>query len=367
LAILLPFDLSQLACRLRETTGLYSDKVFRARHFFAGQKPQAQQVAPMAHLHWERVAIAQGMHSGHGIQRTAYTLFLLTTLFWGGNAVAGKLAVGHVSPMLLNAARWGLALAVLGLIGWPRLAADWPKVRSGALYLILLGATGFTIFNAALYSAVVYTSAINVSIEQAGIPMFIFIANFLFFRLRATLAQVAGFLVSIAGVALTASHGELARLLTLDVNFGDLLMLGGVIAYAGYTVALRFKPDIHWQSFMIALTTGAFLAALPFAAAEAWMGSTSLPDARGWSVIFYTAIFPSILAQIFYVRGVELIGANRAGLFVNLVPVFGTLLSVALLGEEFHIYHAVALALVLGGIALAELGGGKASAGKPSR
>ena len=97
------------------------------------------------------------------------------------------------------------------------------------------------------------------------------------------------------------------------------------------------------------------------------MGSTSLPDARGWSVIFYTAIFPSILAQIFYVRGVELIGANRAGLFVNLVPVFGTLLSVALLGEKFRIYHAVALALVLGGIALAELGGRKAAAGKPSR
>jgi drug/metabolite transporter (DMT)-like permease len=184
--------------------------------------------------------------------------------------------------------------------------------------------------------------------------MVILIANFLLFRLRATWAQIAGFVISIAGVALTASHGDPSRLLALDLNFGDVLMLLAVVAYAGYTVALRFKPDIHWQSLMIAMTAGAFITSLPFAAAELATGAAILPDARGWSVIVYTTIFPSILAQIFYVRGVELIGANRAGLFVNLVPVFGTLMSVLLLGEDFYLYHAVALVLVLGGIWLAE-------------
>jgi len=293
------------------------------------------------------------------MHKTAYSLLLLTTLFWGGNAVAGKLAVGHVSPMLLTTARWGLALVVLLIIGWPRLKADWPKVKRNAVYLIMLGAFGFTIFNVALYSALIYTSAINVSIEQAGIPMLIFVANFLLFRLRATWAQIAGFTISLVGVALTASHGDPARLLALDLNFGDVLMLGAVVAYAGYTVALRFKPAIHWQSLMIALTGGAFVTAMPFTFAEAWSGALILPDALGWAVILYTAIFPSILAQIFYVRGVELIGANRAGLFVNLVPVFGTLMSVLLLGEEFHLYHAIALALVLGGIWLAETSGRK--------
>lgn len=296
------------------------------------------------------------------MHRTAYTLLLLTTLFWGGNAVAGKLAVGHVSPMLLTTARWGLALAVLCLIGWPRLVADRQKIRSHAAYLALLGGVGFTVFNVALYSAVLYTSAINVSIEQAGIPMFIFIANFFLFRLRATPAQIVGFLVSVVGVLLTASHGDPTRLLALNVNFGDLLMLGGVVAYAGYTVALRFKPDIHWQSLMIALTAGGFLISLPFTAVEAWRGAVILPDARGWGVILYTAIFPSILAQLFYVKGVELIGANRTGLFVNLVPVFGTLMSVLILGEEFHLYHALALTLVLGGIGLAETNSRKAAA-----
>ena len=296
------------------------------------------------------------------MHKTAYVLLLLTTFFWGGNAVAGKLAIGHVSPMLLTAGRWGIALLVLCIIGWPRLVADWPKVRRHAVYLMALGAVGFSIFNIALYSAVVYTSAINVSIEQAGIPMLIFLGNFLLFRLHATWAQVTGFSVSLVGVALTASHGDPARLLALDLNFGDALMLAAVVGYAGYTIALRFKPDIHWQSLMIGLTAGAFITSIPFALAEAQAGAGMIPDARGWAIILYTAIFPSILAQIFYVRGVELIGANRTGLFVNLVPVFGTLMSVLLLGEQFHLYHAVALALVLGGIWLAETSGRKAAA-----
>lgn len=304
---------------------------------------------------------ANGLNRPDPMHRTAYALLLLTTLFWGGNAVAGKLAVGHVSPMLLTATRWGLALVILCIIGWPRLAADWPTVRRHALYLMALGAVGFTVFNVALYSAVIYTSAINVSIEQAGIAMFIFIGNFLLFRLRATWAQIAGFLTSLVGVTLTASHGDPARLLRLDLNFGDMLMLGAVIAYAGYTLALRFKPDIHWQSLMIALTAGAFVTSLPFAVAEFQSGAGIVPDARGWGVILYTAIFPSILAQIFYVRGVELIGANRAGLFINLVPVFGTLLSILVIGEAFYAYHAIAMALVLGGIWLAETGGRRAA------
>jgi drug/metabolite transporter (DMT)-like permease len=112
---------------------------------------------------------------------------------------------------------------------------------------------------------------------------------------------------------------------------------------------------------MIVLTGAAFLSSLPFAAAEFAWGAGIVPDARGWAVVAYTSIFPSILAQVFYIRGVELIGANRAGLFINLVPIFGTLLSIAILGEEFRAYHALALVLTLGGIWLAEVSGRRAA------
>jgi drug/metabolite transporter (DMT)-like permease len=295
------------------------------------------------------------------MHRHAYLLLVLTALFWGGNAVAGKLAVGHISPMLLTAARWAIAAAILSYLGRQRFAADWSAIRAKLLFLAALGFFGFNIFNLALYSAVQYTSAINVSIEQAGMPMLIFIVNYLLFGLRATAGQIVGFLLSIVGVALTASHGELLRLLQLDVNFGDALMLLAVIVYSGYTVALRSKPDIHWQSLMIVLTATAFVTTLPFVAAEFAYGAGILPDAKGWAIIAYTAIFPSILAQIFYIRGVEMIGANRAGLFINLVPIFGTLLSIVILGEDFRTFHAIAMALVFGGIWLAETSGRKAT------
>ncbi len=291
------------------------------------------------------------------MNRQAYVFLLLTTLFWGGNAVAGKLAVGHVSPMLLTSARWGIAALGLALIGWRQLARDWSVVRHHLPALVGLGFVGFSAFNIALYSAVQYTTAVNVSIEQAGIPMLIFAANFILFRLRVSPGQIVGFFLSLAGIVLTASNGDPVELLRLNVNVGDALMLLAIIVYAGYTIALRFRPPIHWLSFMIVLSTSACLLSIPFAIGEHWAGATVWPTTQGWVVLAYTALFPSILAQIFYVRGVELIGSNRAGLFINLVPVFGTLLAVLIVGEPFHAYNGVALALVLGGIWLAEHSG----------
>lgn len=288
------------------------------------------------------------------MQKQAYLYLLLTTLFWGGNAVAGKLAVGHISPMTLTAARWAFMCAIMLAIGWPRLNSDWRLVRENWLFLWALGFFGFTVFTVALYIALVYTTAVNVSIEQAGMPMLIFLLNFLFFRARANWAQVVGLLLSIAGVVLVAAHGEPSRIMALDVNFGDAIMVVGSLVYAAYTVALRFRPPIHWQSLMIVLSFSAFVTALPFVFAEMALGATFTPDSQGWLVLAYVVIFPSLLSQIFYVRGVELIGANRAGLFINMVPIFGTLLSIGLLGEAFHLYHAAALVLVFGGIWLAE-------------
>jgi len=299
------------------------------------------------------------------MHRTAYLLLVLTTLFWGGNAIAGKLAVGHVSPMLLTALRWGIAMVILWLIGRKQLRTDWQLVRGNLPLLMALGFLGFAVFNIALYSALLYTTAINVSIEQAAMPMLIFAANFLLFRLRVTWLQIVGFVLSIVGVMLTASHGDPRELLALNVNFGDLLMVIGVIVYSAYTVALRLKPAIHWQSLMIVLTGVAFIGTLPFVAAEFYSGAGIVPDVQGWGVVAYTIFFPSILAQIFYIKGVEMIGANRAGLFINLVPIFGTLLSVMILRETFHLYHGIAMVLVLGGIWLAETSGRRADAQLP--
>ena len=291
------------------------------------------------------------------MHRQAYLLLLATTLFWGGNTIAGKLAVGHVSPMLLPTLRWAIAFCCLYALGQHRLAADWHLVRPRLLYLAMMGFFGFAAFNLAIYSALLFTSAVNASIEHAGIPMVIFGLNFLIFRQRVFAGQMIGFVLTLAGVVLTATHGDLRNLLRLDLNAGDALVLVAIIVYAGYTVALRFRPAVHWQSFMIVLSASACLTSIPFALVEYATGNAIWPDVLGWGCVLFTAIFPSLLSQVFYMRGVELIGANRASLFINLVPIFGTLLSILILGETLHLYHVVAIVLALGGIWLAERSG----------
>lgn len=293
------------------------------------------------------------------MHRSAYIFLLLTTLLWGGNSVAGKLAVDHVSPMTLVFLRWVLAVAILLPIGWRTIQEDWPVVRRNWFVLAALGASGFTLFNTIFYTALNYTTAINVSIEQAAMPVLIIVANFIFFRLRVSWAQIAGVVLTIFGVVLTACHGDPRRLLALELNFGDAIMLVAVVLYSGYSVGLRMKPVMRWQSLMLSLAVAALITSLPFFLWEVAAGKVIVPDARGWTVIVYTAIGASVISQITYIRGNELIGANRAGLFINLVPIFGTLLSVLIVGETFQLYQALALVLVLGGIALAEYSGRK--------
>ncbi|MFD1745699.1 DMT family transporter [Rhizobium helianthi] len=284
----------------------------------------------------------------------AYFFLSVAALCWGGNVIVGKLAIGHISPMILTMWRWIFACAIIFAISLPQLKKDWPVVKNHLPLLFCLGAIGYTLFNVLLYSAVHHTTAINVTIEQAAIPFLIFIANLVLFRIRISLAQVLGFSLTLIGVALTASHGDLKSLLQLELNFGDALMLVAVAAYATYTIMLRWRPPVDWRTLMAIPSLAALVCTIPLVSWEISNGNAVWPDAYGWVAALYTALFASLIAQVFYVQGIVHIGANRAGLFINLVPVFGTLLSVIILGEELHTYHVLALVLALGGIAIAE-------------
>jgi drug/metabolite transporter (DMT)-like permease len=286
--------------------------------------------------------------------RHAYVLLFFTSLFWAGNAVAGRLAAGEISPMLLTFLRWAAALAILLAIGWRRLRQAMPVVRANLAYFAALGGLGFAGFNLLFYAALNYTTALNATIEQAAMPMLIFLANFVFFRTPVAPVQFFGAGLTIVGVAVTALHGDFASLRHLQVNLGDLLMLIAIVLYAGFTVALRYKPEIHWQPMMIVMAAAAMLAALPFALWEIAAGNMIVPTARGLALTLYTAIFPAIFSQVFFIAAIGIIGSNRAGLFTNITPIIGAILSVLIVGEQFRAYHAVALALVLGGIWIAE-------------
>ncbi|WP_062230823.1 DMT family transporter [Aureimonas sp. N4] len=285
-----------------------------------------------------------------------YMLLGLTSLIWGANAVAGKLAVGHVSPMMMTLLRWALASFVLLPFAWPHLQRDRAVLRGQAGYFVLTGLLGFTGFNSIFYLALNYTTAIHSMIVQSSMPLVVFAGMFMVFRARTSRLQLLGFSLTLVGVLLTAAHGDLTTLLHLEINRGDGLMVLAVLSFGAYTILLSRKPKVHWLTSIFLISLTATLTSIPVALAESAMGYTQWPDAQGWAVLAFSVLLPSIASQSLYIRGIEMIGANRANLFVNLVPIFGTLLAVLILGEPLFAYHVVALTLVLGGILLAEVG-----------
>jgi len=283
-----------------------------------------------------------------------YLLLTLTMLMWGGNAVASRLAVGEVSPMALTGLRWTVPVAILGvalrrqlLAHRQALAMRWPLV-------LLMGTLGFTVFNALMYLAAHHTTAVNITILQGSMPVFVLVGALLFYGTRIRGWQIAGMAVTLLGALLVATRADLATLTSFSFNMGDLWMLAACCLYAGYTVALRSKPTVPGLVFFAALAGVALLTSLPLVAYEVVTGTVTWPTLRGWLIVLYVGLFPSFVSQVLFMRSVELIGPGRAGLFVNLVPIFGALLAVLILGEAFAAYHAVGLALVLGGIWLAE-------------
>jgi drug/metabolite transporter (DMT)-like permease len=286
----------------------------------------------------------------------AYLLLTLTALCWGANAVFGRLAVGEISPMALVTLRWLGALGLLVLFAHAQVRRDWPTIRRHLLFVAAMGAIGFTVFNALFYVAAHWTTAVNIGIIQGSIPVFVLIGAFAAYRRRVAGLQVAGVLVTILGVAIVASGGQLARLATLALNFGDALMIAACVLYAGYTLGLSCRPPLSSLALFTMMAGAAFVTSLPLALAEVALGRFQWPTPAGWIILGLVTLFPSFLAQITFIQGVSLIGPSRAGVFINLVPVFASILALLVLKEPFELFHAVALSLVLGGIWLSERG-----------
>ncbi|WP_417669435.1 DMT family transporter [Roseibium sp.] len=283
-----------------------------------------------------------------------FLLLTLTTLMWGGNTIAGRLAVGEVSPMAIVALRWLIVSAVMVLLTFRQLKVEWDIVRPNLGKMTLMAIFGFTAFNTLFYIAAHRTTAVNLGIIQGSMPVLVLIGAVLTLGVRVRLLQVLGILLTLSGVATVAAQGNINLLLNLSVNPGDGIMLIASLFYAGYTLSLRNRPKVSGLVFFTVLSITAAITSLPGFVYEVQSGDLQWPTTFGWGVIFYIALFPSCLAQIFFMRGVEIIGPARAGVFLNLVPIFAAVLAILILGEPFHIHHAVALALVLGGIWLSE-------------
>jgi len=295
------------------------------------------------------------------VNRTAwgYVFVVLAVLSWAGNAIVGRLAPdAGIPPIALNFWRWAVAFVVLAPFAIGTLGAQWRLLFAHWRLVILFGVAGITGFNALLYLALEETTVVQATLISAILPALVIASGRVFLGQPIGARQVAGVLLSFAGVAVIVARGDLAVLLGLVLNRGDLWMLIAVCFWAAQTLLLRFIPKaIDLMAFQVAAIGVGLIVALPFYLHETWSGRPMPVTWTAALMVAYIAVVASAGGYTLWNFGVIRIGPRSAGYFGNLYPVFGALLGIVLLGEPLHGYHAVGAAVVLAGILLATLRG----------
>jgi len=290
------------------------------------------------------------------IMRNPWLLLTFSSLVWGGNVAAARFAVGEISPMVLVGLRWIVVSAIIALLMGKRMGAVLASLRPHWAFLLPMGVIGFTISNAFFYESARFTTGLNLSIIQGVLPVLVLAGARLVYGARVGGMRMVGVALTMAGIVLIATEGEPARLLDLQFNKGDAFAFLGAAIYAAFTLALRKRPPLSAMAFFIGVSIAALVSSAPAMVVEAMLGAAIWPGWQGFLVLLYVAVFTSIVGQICWIRAVEMIGPGRAGVFQNLVPVVGAILSVVVLRETFHWFHAASLALVLSGLLISEQG-----------
>jgi drug/metabolite transporter (DMT)-like permease len=279
-------------------------------------------------------------------------LLSFAALSWSGNFIVGRAVRESVPPVALSFWRWTVGLLLILAFAWPHLRRDWPALRRHWRILLVLSAAGISAFNTLIYLGLQSTTALNAVLMQSAMPLVILLFSFALHRERAHAVQILGIAVSLAGVAAIASQGSLAALLALSLNVGDAWVLAAVVSYALYSTLLRHRPQVHPLSFVAASFGLGAVMLLPLLAWEIAAGYMLTLNVAALGAIAYVGLFPAVLAYLCFNRGVQLFGPNRAGQFLHLMPVFGSLLAVGVLGERLEPHHLLGIGLIGVGLLL---------------
>jgi drug/metabolite transporter (DMT)-like permease len=284
-----------------------------------------------------------------------YALLLAMPLFFVSNLIIGRAVTDAVEPSTLAFWRWFLASLMLLPFAWRGLIEH--AARFFALWreLIALGVLGMLICGAVVYLSLRYTTASNSALIYTSSAILIVVMEAFFFRERLSPARITGALIGFAGVAVIILHGELSRLLTLQFNIGDLGIALCALAWAIYSIVLKRKElkALPTLPLFAAITIVGALTVAPFMFYEFFVLDAFPRGRTQWFAIFALALFPSVVAFGLYQLLVKYAGPSLTGMSLYLLPAYGVALAVTTLGEKLYAYHAIGLALVLAGIALA--------------
>jgi len=279
-----------------------------------------------------------------------YLLLSFASLCWSGNHIVGRAIAGEVPPIGLSTVRWLIPTLILWPLARTHLRKDWPVLKRHWGIVLWLCITGGALFSALQYVGLQYTTALNTSVMNSLVPVLIVVAGLVLFRDRVTMVQAFGITTSLCGVLVIVSRASLDTLMMLAFSRGDLIILLNMAVFSIYAAYLRLRPNVHWLSFMLMLAAISAATTLPFFIAETVSGYPMHANRQTLFALAYVAIFPSVLAFAAWNRGVEIIGANRSGPFLHLVPVFTAVLGTILLGEKLALYHVLGFVLILTGV-----------------
>ena len=285
---------------------------------------------------------------------TAFTLLALANLFWAGNWVLGRALRDAFDPVSLNFWRWVIAVVVLAPFALPGLAAQRALIRRHAGILFLLALLGVAIFQSLIYLGLESTTAVNAVLINCAAPLFILLAAWAIDGERATLRQLAGILICVAGILVILSRGDPASLLQLEFHRGDAWILLAIAIWGVYSVLLKRRPaGLGGLHFLFVLSVGGVVLLAPAFALQVVRVPPHMPTLAEALAVLYVGLAASVGAFLFWNRGVLVVGPNAAGFTLYLLPTFGTLLAIAFLGETFGAFHAVGIATIVAGVVLA--------------
>ena len=290
----------------------------------------------------------------------AYSLLALAALFWTGNWVVGRMLADLVPPSALTFWRWAIAVALLMPFVGPRLWSARRLLVREWRPIVVLGLLGGGLHNVLQYWGLDYTLATNGAILNATTPVLIIVLGTLVFRDPFPRRAAAGALIALLGTLALITRLDYAMLASVGPNRGDLLIFLSMVMLSAYTVGLRRRPaGLDPLSFLACFAIVALVPVGIGYAIEHAAGQRIVLNPTSIGGMLYIAVFPALLAYLFWDIGVRAVGAARAGVFMYLMPVFGSVLGMLLLGERFALYHGVGMGLIFAGVAIATHGGRK--------
>tara|TARA_Y100000739_G_scaffold190530_1_gene170336 strand:+ start:191 stop:1093 length:903 start_codon:yes stop_codon:yes gene_type:complete len=284
----------------------------------------------------------------------AYILLVLTTLFWSGNFIVGKAAsMFDIPPFSLNFYRWFFAGIILLPFTLKEILQKKNYIFKNIGFFIILGITSITIFNSAVYYSLYYMQVISGVLMISTIPVWIIFISSILGIEKTNKFQIFGVILSLLGVLFIITKSDLNLIKNLDFNKGDLIMASGMFAWALYSALLKKKTyEISQITLLEVVIIAGLLFLIPVYILETKLGSALVLNKPFILTLSYVVIFPGLAAFFFWIKGISIIGANRAGIFLHLMPIFGSLMAIILFDEKFMFYHLLGAIFIVAGITL---------------